>query len=90
MAEKKNTEFGRPGGYAMPRGATAVQREAAREIVEAADDTPIQLFGDGVPPHSPQTIRDLKPAFEASDPDTGVYVGDCRDILAALGRARSC
>jgi site-specific DNA-methyltransferase (adenine-specific) len=80
MAEYKNTEFDRPGGYAMPRGATSVQREAAREIVEAK----IHLFGDEAPPHSPQPLPRLEPAHQASDPDTRLYIGDCRDVLAAL------
>ena len=29
MAERKNTSFERPGGYAMPKGATIVQRHPA-------------------------------------------------------------
>jgi CheY-like chemotaxis protein len=43
MAEFKNTDFDRPGGYAMPTGATAVQRRSARELAEAD----IRLYGDG-------------------------------------------
>ena len=80
MAERKNTEFDRPGGYAMPRGATSVQREAAADLAEAK----IHLFGDEAPPHSSMPLPKLKPAHQADDPDTRVYVGDCRDILAAL------
>ncbi len=80
MAERKNTEFDRPGGYAQPRGATAVQREAATEIVEAK----IHLFGDGIPPHAAQSLPKLKPAHHADDPDTRLYIGDCRDVLANL------
>ena len=97
MAERKNTKFNRPGGYAMPRGATAVQRQAAREIIEAKDvprdeSTPngniatsaIQLFGDAVLPHQPAKIANIKPDFVADDPDTRLYVGDCRDVLANI------
>lgn len=80
MAEKKNTEFDRPGGYAAPKGATAVQRRAS-DAMKAAD---IRLYGDAVPPHPPAAIKKLKPTFSAADPDTRLYVGDCRDILAAL------
>jgi site-specific DNA-methyltransferase (adenine-specific) len=84
MAERKNTDFDRPGGYAMPRGATVVQREVAQEMT-AAD---VRLFGDAVPPYEP-AIRDaeagaLEPLFHAEDPGTRVYVGDCRDVLAAM------
>ncbi len=89
MAERKNTEFDRPGGYAMPKGATAVQRAAAREMIEAKSDgatgaSTIQLFGDVVPPHTPAKLPKLKPAHQADDPDTRLYVGDCRDVLANI------
>jgi site-specific DNA-methyltransferase (adenine-specific) len=97
MAERKNTKFDRPGGYAMPRGATAVQRQAAREIIEAKGEpgahasrngeviqNPIRLFGDEVEPHQPAKLPKLKPDFSAADPDSRLYVGDCRDVLANL------
>jgi adenine-specific DNA-methyltransferase len=83
MAEKKNTNFDRPGGYAMPKGATAVQRQAARELSQAD----IKLFGDSLPPHQPGQSgapTRVAPKFSAPDPDTRLHVGDCRDILAAL------
>lgn len=81
MAEHKNTDFNRPGGYAMPKGATQVQRRVADQL-RAAD---ICLFGDTVPPHSPTQPDDpLQPAFHAANPDTRVYVGDCRDVLVNL------
>jgi DNA modification methylase len=83
MAERKNTEFDRPGGYAMPKGATQVQRRAARDMVEAD----IRLYGDSVAAHVPRPLagsRPLAPAFSAGDPDTRLYVGDCRDVLAQL------
>ncbi|MEM7228478.1 MAG: DNA methyltransferase [Planctomycetota bacterium] len=79
MAERKNTDFDRPGGYAMPSGATIVQRRAARDLVDAD----ITLFGDQVPKHvAPK--QDLTPTHHADEPDTRVYVGDCRDVLANL------
>jgi adenine-specific DNA-methyltransferase len=81
MAERKNTDFDRPGGYAMPKGATQVQRRSA-EALRGAD---IRLFGDSAPPHAPVAgDRTLRPQFHTADPDTRVYVGDCRDVLANL------
>jgi len=97
MPEMKNLEFDRPGGYAMPKGATLVQRRAAADLVQAE----ITLFGDRVPTHEPTLgvapIRGvgspdsgdgaaplLEPAFRADDPDTRLYLGDCRDVLPAL------
>jgi site-specific DNA-methyltransferase (adenine-specific) len=84
MAERKNIEFDRPGGYAMPRGSTQIQREAAREMIEAKADASIQLFGDAATPHQPARLSKLKPDFSAAGPDTRLYVGDCRDVLANL------
>lgn len=81
MAEHKNTDFDRPGGYAMPKGATQVQRRVAGQL----RDADIRLYGDSVAPHDPVRPTDrLQPAFHATDPDTRVYVGDCRDVLANL------
>jgi DNA modification methylase len=85
MAEKKNMEFDRPGGYAMPKGAIAVQRELAFDLVAADEDTTIRLHGDQVPAHQPtKPTKALKPAHSLDDPDTRVYVGDCRDVLPNL------
>jgi len=100
MAEKKNIEFDRPGGYAMPKGATQVQRKSVVEVKTAFDAGEIKLFGDGVPPHVPANAsnpplagshgsstrngKPLKPAHQESNPDTRLYVGDCRDVLASL------
>lgn len=80
MAERKNTDFDRPGGYAAPKGSTQVHRKAAREL----NDTVIRLFGDTTEPHDPKPLPKLKPAFSAKDPETRLYIGDCRDILPAL------
>ncbi len=82
MAEHKNTDFDRPGGYAMPRGATQVQRLAAMTI----HDHEIKLVGDAVEPHTPKPPRStpIKPKYSAENPDTRVYLGDCRDVLANL------
>jgi hypothetical protein len=121
MAEKKNTRFNRPGGYAMPSGATQTQRRAAMEL--KPED--IRLFGDGAPPYSaevrgqksevsdngttspadpspshrltapggspshseritPSPSHPLTPSFQACDPDTRLYIGDCREVLANL------
>ena len=75
MAESKNTEFERPGGYATPKGATLVQAEAARTMREAD----IRLLGDTVPVHAAPKAG-VEPAYSADDPDTRLYVGDCRHL----------
>lgn len=84
MAERKNMEFDRPGGYAMPRGAVAVQRELAAKLQQDAGEEKIRLYGDELPPHKPRSKKSLRPAFQLSDPSTQVYVGDCRDVLPGL------
>ncbi len=84
MAEKKNLQFDRPGGYAMPKGAIAVQKKLALDLKSATGEQHIRLFGDQVPPHEPAKPRSLEPAHSLADPDTRVYVGDCRDVLAHL------
>lgn len=80
MGEKKNMDFDRPGGYAMPTGATRVVRDAASEMLDAD----IRLFGDSVEAHVPAPTLQCAPRFRAKDPETQVYVGDCRDLLAHL------
>jgi site-specific DNA-methyltransferase (adenine-specific) len=84
MAERKNVTFDRPGGYAMPKGATAVQRRSAAAVQAAAEAGEITLFGDGAAPVEPKRIPGLKPDFQADDPDTRLYIGDCRDVLPNL------
>ena len=85
MAERKNMDFDRPGGYATPRGAIAVQRDAAAELASLGEDA-VRMLGDRVPQHQPLTPPPggLAPAHQADDPDTRLYVGDCRDVLPAL------
>ena len=73
------TEPNRPGGYALPTGSLQAQRRAKREL-EQAD---IHLLGDTAKPHEPSKGR-LKAAHSARNPNTRVYVGDCRDVLAKL------
>lgn len=80
MAERKNIEFDRPGGYAMPKGATQVQRKARKDLSVPGV---ITLYGDGAEPHVTNRSA-IRPAFQASGPDTRLYVGDCRDVLASL------
>jgi DNA modification methylase len=88
MAEYKNTDFDRPGGYAQPKGSTQIHRRAAADLRTAGDAGHIRLYGDSAPPHEPSressTIARQSPVFAASEPDTRLYIGDCRDILAAL------
>ncbi|MEE8154995.1 MAG: DNA methyltransferase [Phycisphaerales bacterium] len=80
MPEKKNTDFDRPGGYAMPKGATQTMRRSAAAMREAD----IKLYGDHVARHEPPKPRAKQPKHQARNPDTRVYVGDCRDVLASL------
>lgn len=81
MAEKKNTEFDRPGGYATPSGATQVQRKVAATL-ETAD---IRLLGDEAPGHQlDATAAALEPFHCSEDPDTRLYLGDCRDVLPRI------
>ncbi len=82
MAERKNTDFDRPGGYAMPSGATAVQRRAAEALARAD----IRLYGDSVAAHAPAPLPAPEPRYRADHPDTRLYVGDCRDVLALPDR----
>jgi len=80
VAERKRTSgFDRPGGYALPKGATGVLRKAAVELVKAD----IRMMGDRVPAHVVPR-GPIKPAHVAGDPDTRLYVGDCRDVLPRL------
>jgi len=79
VAEQKNLDFDRPGGYAMPRGATQVMRNARRDVMQAD----IRLLGDRLPARVPSTTH-AEPAFRSDAPDTRLYVGDCRDVLANL------
>ena len=80
MAERKRTTgFDRPGGYALPAGATIVQRKAAAEVAKAD----IRLMGDRVPVHQPAGPAP-RPAHRDEVPDTRLYVGDCRDVLPRL------
>ena len=80
MAKSNPKTYDRPGGYAMPTGATHVQRRAAREL--SPDD--VRLFGDREPAHEAPRRPDLEPFRRADDPDTRLYLGDCRDVLASL------
>ena len=79
MAESKNTEFDRPGGYATPRGAMQIQAQAAHAM-RVAD---IRLLGDTVSPHE-VAPGEIEPTFQADDPDTRLYVGDCRNVIPNL------
>ena len=77
MAEEKNTLFDRPGGYAMPSGAAGVHREVAASNVEMV------LPGDAEPPFSASS-ESPSPLFQMTGPDSRVYLGDCREVLANL------
>jgi site-specific DNA-methyltransferase (adenine-specific) len=81
MAEKKNLEFDRPGGYAQPTGAIHVQKRARAEL--AAERDAIKLFGDGAAKHEAKPAA-ITPFLSEPNPDTRLYLGDCRDTLVNL------
>ena len=82
---KKTVQTNRPGGYAAPRGAIQVQSEAADTMKQAGKAGTIRLLGDTVPPYQPKhPKKQIKPLYQLQDPDTRVYLGDCRDVLANL------
>ncbi len=64
---------------AGPSGAIGVHRSSRKDVV-AAD---IRLMGDSVPKHA-LVAGAVEPAWHTSDPDTRLYVGDCRNVLAGL------
>ncbi|MCH2135371.1 MAG: site-specific DNA-methyltransferase [Phycisphaerales bacterium] len=64
---------------AGPSGAIAAGRRA-RQAVREAD---IRMLGDAAPPYMPDQLI-CAPAFEAHEPDTRLYLGDCRNVLASL------
>jgi len=67
MKDRNNTTDERPGEHAMP--------------TENIRHDKIRLLGDTLPPHAPTRQEVLLPKYEASDPDTQLYVGDCRNLL---------
>ena len=73
MVDKTQTHANRPGGYASPSGAIASQSHAC-------DLSTIQLLGDQVSTYKTSS-QQFSPAFQSSDPDTKLYIGDCRDII---------
>lgn len=77
MTEHKNKTFDRPGGYATPTGAIASQRHKQSL-------SNIQLLGDQAPPFTPSSSRETFPDFFVTNPETRLFIGDCRDILPAL------
>ena len=77
MAEHKNKLFDRPGGYSTPVGVIASQREEV-------DGSKIKLLGDSVKQHQPPTQKEISPDYTKQNPDTRLYVGDCRNVLPTL------
>lgn len=98
MAERKETDhikLKRPGGYAQPKGATQVQRDAAQKIIAVNKcDSRISLPGDQLAPYEPVVqvsnsvvVKEiLQPDYSLDDPATEIYIGDCRDVLARLSK----
>lgn len=86
MAEHKNQTFDRPGGYAMPKGATSIQAAEAKQLRQANASGEIRLYGDAAP--SFESGKDaseiVTPTYQLDDPSTRVFLGDCRDVLRRL------
>ena len=81
MAERKRTAgFARAGGYRVPTGAARALKRAERE----APAGQIRLLGDAAPAHRAARAT-VDPHFRLEDPDTRLFVGDCRDVLPAIG-----
>lgn len=73
----KTTTTSRPGGAASPSGAV----RADRHITQALAQADVRLLGDTVAGHDPDPGA-VAPAFRDETPETLLYVGDCRDVLA--------
>ncbi|MDP7029647.1 MAG: site-specific DNA-methyltransferase [Phycisphaerales bacterium] len=69
----------RSATQAGPSGAIGVHRSSRKDLAEAD----IRLMGDVVQPHQPSGDA-REPEWHLQDPDTRLYIGDCRDVLAAL------
>ena len=88
MAELRRTEAknfiqDRPGGYFTPKG---IDRQAERHDRGSLAET-VKLLGDSVPSPLPRLVTGspaMTPRFHSTGPETSLYVGDCREILANL------
>lgn len=81
--EAKNFHQDRPGGYFTPKG---IDRQAERHDRDALAEH-VTLLGDTVPSPLPRLVSGdaaITPRYQAEGPDTSLYVGDCREILAKL------
>ncbi len=93
MAERKRTDhFDRPGGYAMPSGATTGQARSASDMKVAGDEGVICLFGDQIRSYrAKKRAKSVRPFAQLDEPDTRIYLGDCRDVLPHLPKdVRGC
>lgn len=64
-----------------------MNRRAAAEFLRNGQEPGVVLLGDQAPGHvpaKPGRAKTLKPKYHLSDPDTRVYLGDCRDVLHRL------
>ena len=77
MAEQKNKIIERPGGYRTPTGIAASQKEEF-------DGSKIKLLGDHVSSNAKHQQSNVHPTYVAEDPDTRLYVGDCRFVVPNL------
>ncbi|MBC23003.1 MAG: hypothetical protein CMJ32_03685 [Phycisphaerae bacterium] len=84
MSQRKTTSD-RNGGYTVPSGNQAANRETAQSL----PDSKIRLLGDSLPPYVPAESAKGCTVYEAETPPTRLHVGDCRDVLSRLPEAGS-
>ena len=77
MSERKTTTASRPGGYTTPAGIDRSQQQAA-------DWSTVKLLGDTANPTHQHVIQHIQPKYFKQNPDTRLYVGDCREVLPNL------
>ena len=82
MPEKKNRLFERHGGYSTPTGAIASQRHD----LELSN---IKLLGDESPRFVPTSTKLIKPNFTDTNPETSLFIGDCREVLPKIPEQNS-
>lgn len=62
-----------------PSGAIGAHRSSLADVTKAD----IRMMGDSMDPHVPESLL-ASPAWTEPNPHTQMYLGDCRDVLAAM------
>ncbi len=89
MARKRIVEL-KPGGAAVngakPKRSTGPQRRGTVRAA-AAPDVPVACVTNGAAPGLFGPVGPVRPArakFSLSEPDTRIYIGDCRELLRSI------